>query len=480
MRRRVLKGALVARDARGSSLRVLVLAGWAVITAVCGGIRAGLSRFAVRARLVVPRPRRKAPRCAAGADGCRAGFGPAPCCTDDASSGACRRCWNILARDAVRAGCACLRSGRIPDGKRRVSKRTKPEGVGAHSLSPYTHGARCLAGRLLMLASRANLTAVRNLVGTRPPHWTVDAPFKMSRSTRKASHAARGARGLPHRCGPSASRALDAFRLSAVAVLARHAVDAACLLGQRLVLARLAAFTARAARRGCEGARRTLDARTLRCRVLVLASGAAGACVLSFGEVCVLPRRAVATDPLGRACLSRGAPDAGVHGAQYSGPVAKRRSSAGAERALASRCRDVVVLADLAVLAAGGGVLPAAAGLLRPSAAFYTRARPLRRGRHVCANGAVRAGCIRASLSREPELRRRSSDNARTRADEMDGHSLPPFTDVARLLAGCLLVFAGRAGRTARRLLSGTRLTRGAVGAFLLPGRKPSRSARCA
>ena len=124
--------------------------------------------------------------------------------------------------------------------------------------------------------------------------------------------------------------------------------------------------------------------------------------------------------------------------------------------------------------------LPAAAGLLRPSAAFYTRARPLRRGRHVCAKGTVRAGCIRASLSREPELRRRSSDNARTRADEMDGHSLPPFTDVARLLAGCLLVFAGRAGRTARRLLSGTRLTGGAVGAFLLPGRKPSRSARCA
>ena len=73
-----------------------------------------------------------------------------------------------------------------------------------------------------------------------------------------------------------------------------------------------------------------------------------------------------------------------------------------------------------------------------------------------------------------------ASENARTRADEMDGHSLPPFTDVARLLAGCLLVFAGRAGRTARRLLSGTRLTGGAVGAFLLPGRKPSRSARCA
>ena len=337
-----------------------------------------------------------------------------------------------------------------------------------------------MAGRLLMLASRANLTAARNLVGTRPPHRTVDAPFKMPRSTRKASDAARGARGLSRRCGPSASRALDAFRLSAVAVLSRHAVDAACLLGQRLVLARLAASAARAARCGCEGSRRTLDARTLRCRVLVLASRAAFACFLSFREVCVLPRRAVATDPLGRACLARGASDAGVHGAQYGGPVAKRRASAGAERALASCCRNVVVLADLAVLAAGGGALPAPAGLLRPSAAFYARARPVRRGRHVCAKGAVRAGCIRAGLSREPELRRRASENARTRADEMDGHSLPPFTDVARLLAGCLLVFAGRAGRTARRLLSGTRLTCGAVGAFLLPGRKPSRSARCA
>ena len=337
-----------------------------------------------------------------------------------------------------------------------------------------------MAGRLLMLASRASLTAARNLVGTRPPHRTVDAPFKMPRSTRKASHAARGARGLSRRCGPSASRALDAFRFSAVAVLARHAVDAACLLGQRLVLARLAASAARAARCGCKGARRTLDARTLRCRVLVLASRAAFACFLSFREVCVLPRRAVATDPLGRACLARGASDAGVHGAQYGGPVAKRRASAGAERALASCCRNVVVLADLAVLAAGGGALPAAAGLLRPSAAFYARARPVRRGRHVCAKGAVRAGCIGASLSREPELRRRASENARTRADEMDGHSLPPFTDVARLLAGCLLVFAGWAGRTARRLLSGTRLTRGAVGAFLLPGRKPPRSARCA
>jgi len=120
-----LKGVLVARDARGSSFRVLVFAGWAVVTAVCGGIRAGLSRFAIRACLGVPRPRRKAPSCAPRADGCCAGFGPAPCRTYDAGSCACRRCWHIAARDAVRAGCARLRSGGIPDGKRRGKQTDK-------------------------------------------------------------------------------------------------------------------------------------------------------------------------------------------------------------------------------------------------------------------------------------------------------------------------------------------------------------------